>query len=363
MHSGKFWPPLRRTEEKEMDDAEVDENETESAPSTLDSTGDPKESSPTAPSVATQEKPDDEDRTASPPPIALAHVHRRNLSSASQHRRPSIDDSAKGGQVPIASAFDIGRAYPTGKTETSTIQLPGIMSRSKTIRESSASRNLGNTKDLVANMPISTKPSIRRGNQHSRTPSGDVAARIEAHLDSVQASKYQPRSSSSAPRPAFLPIPLPGTTSRPKSGDSANASNNGLEHSPDSQQMSMLPPAPMHPPPPAPSSSPPNALSSHIRRQAPPPSRWSEDAWRDKTRVLGTLPLPSTTLSFSASRTLPIGIGQNRGQTARSASPDIHLPLSPPATFSPTRVPPLFRTSQQAGNAPSGLDRSRSLRM
>ncbi|PVG01941.1 hypothetical protein CPB86DRAFT_751984 [Serendipita vermifera] len=169
-------------------------------------------------------------------------------------------------------------------------------------------------KEMAVNMPVLPLSPANRAQalaRHGRTPSSERAARIEAHLDSVSASKSRGRMGSKG-RPDFLPYP---GLSRERSGSLQHRSSeeslrqvepeSSNRMSQDGSEYSQIPPSEDSQP-----ASPP--LNGRFPGTQPV-ARWSETGWRDRQRTLNTLPLPSATIPHSATRQLPFGTPSGRG--------------------------------------------------
>ena len=347
-NSGKFWPPQRgkdedMVEEKEKE-REKEEFEMEGTPSIKSSKSrdvgvnnhEPAMSQESlasghSSSAAKAEKVEIEDWTVDAPRhlplIAATSSHKRNLSD---YRRPSLEDGTRG-MVPMASAFDLGRSYPTSKS-------PDNAATSRWEPPHSPTRTTA--KDLVQHMPVAPmSPSRPIGVGrivHTRSPSSDAAARIEAHLNDVHTARFRARVGSQGQgRPDFLPMPtiakVPRGSDTPTMRSVSPASTEATE--PEGGN-----PRPQGPP----SLDQPSSTTSRVV----PPSRWSEENWRERQRTAGTLPLPTTTISFSASRTLPIGVSNSASRGTLGST-------------EPSRTPSIFRPPTQ--NTING--RNRTLRM
>jgi hypothetical protein len=329
MHnSGKFWPPQRGKDDDTVD--EKGECEMEGTPSIKSSMSrdvgtnnhEPTKSQESlasgyASSTTKAEKVDLDDWNVDAPRVlplgAATSSHKRNLSD---YRRPSLEDGTRG-MVPMASAFDLGRSYPTSRSpETAT-----------TPRwEPPHSPTRTTAKDLVQHMPVAlmspSRPVVVGRVVHTRSPSSEAAARIEAHLNDVHTARFRAKAGSQGQgRPDFLPMPT--ITQLPRGGDTSTVRSMSPAAS-----ASTGPGAGNH----SAQNQPPSSLDQiHSTSRVLPPPRWSEENWKERQRKAGILPLPTTMVSLSSSRTLPIGVGNSAsratlGGTEPSRGPSIFRP-------------------------------------
>jgi hypothetical protein len=171
-------------------------------------------------------------------------------------------------------------------------------------------------------MPVLPQSPVNRAqalNRHGRTPSSERAARIEAHLDSVGASRSRMRAGPQS-RPDFLPYP---GLNRERSGSLQHRSSEESLRQVDaessnrmSQDGSEYSQVPVSEDESAPASPP---LNGRFPPGARPVARWG-DAWRDRQRTIGTLPLPSASISHSATRQMPFGTPLGRGGAPYTSS-------------------------------------------
>ena len=327
-NSGKFWPPQRGKDDDTVD--EKGECEVEGTPSIKSSTSrdvgtnnhEPTKSQESlasgyASSATKAEALDIDDWNIDAPrvlPFSVAtSSHKRNLSD---YRRPSLEDGTRG-MVPMSSAFDLGRSYPTSRT-------PEITTTPKWDPPHSPTRTT--VRDLVQHMPVApmspSRPIVVGRVVHTRSPSSEAAARIEAHLNDVHTARFRAKARSHGQgRPDFLPMPT--ITQQPRGGDTPTARSISPAVS-----VSTEPEAENHPVRPQPPSS---LDQTHPTSRVLPLSRWSEENWKERQRTAGTLPLPTTTISLSSSRTLPIGVSNSAsrgtlGGTEPSRGPSIFRP-------------------------------------
>ena len=320
-NSGKFWPPQRGKDDDMVE--EKGECEMEGTPSIKSSMSrdvgtsshEPTKSQESlasgyASSATKAEKPDIDDWNFDAPRVlpfsATTGSHKRNLSD---YHRPSLEDGTRG-MVPMSSAFSLGRSYPTSAT-TPRWEPPHSPTRTT-------------AKELVQHIPVApvspSKPIVVGRVIHTRSPSSEAAARIEAHLNDVHTARFRAKSGSQGQgRPDFLPMPT--ISQLPRGGDTHT-----MRSISPAASTSTEPEAGNHPARPQPPSSPDQTYSTN---RGGPPSRWSEENWKERQRTVGTLPLPTTTFSFSSSRPLPIGVSASRGTlggTEPSRGPSIFRP-------------------------------------
>jgi hypothetical protein len=213
-NSGKFWPPQRgKDDDMAEEKGECDMEGTPSIKSSKsrDVGANNHEHTMSQESLASgysssatkAEKPDIDDWTADAPRIlpfgTTTSGHKRNLSD---YRRPSLEDGTRG-MVSMASAFDLGRSYPTTKS-------PDNATTPRWEPPHSPTRD--GCKDLVQHMPVAPmSPSRPIGVGrvvHTRSPSSEAAARIEAHLNDVHTARFRAKTRSQGQgRPDFLPMP------------------------------------------------------------------------------------------------------------------------------------------------------------
>ena len=232
----------------------------------------------------------------------------------------------------MASAFDLGRSYPTAKS-------PDNVGTSRWEPPHSPTRTTA--KDLVQHMPVAPmSPSRPMGIGrvvHARSPSSEAAARIEAHLNDVHTARFKAKVGSQGQgRPDFLPMPTIAQV--PRGSDTSN-----MRSISPAASASTSVEARNHLAQPQGSSS---ADQGPSTSRVVPPSRWSEENFRERQRAAGTLPMPITTISFSAPRTLPIGVSNSASRGTLGG-------------VEPSRTPSIFRPPTQ--NTVNG--RNRTLRM
>lgn len=214
----------------------------------------------------------------------------------------------------MASAFDLGRSYPTSKS-------PEHATTPRWEPPHSPTRTTA--KDLVQHMPVApmspSRPIVVGRVVHTRLPSSEAAARIEAHLNDVHTARFRAKTRSQGQgRPDFLP--MPANAQLPRGGDTPTVRSISPAASASNEHEAGNHPAQ----PQTPSSLDQTPSTSRVV----PPSRWSEENWKERQRTAGTLPLPTTTISSSSSRTLPIGVSNNAnrgtlGSTEPSRGPSI----------------------------------------
>ena len=325
-NSGKFWPPQRGKDDDMVE--EKGECEMEGTPSIKSSVSrdvgtsnhEPTKSQESlgsgyASSATKAEKPDIDDWNFDAPRVlpfsATISSHKRNLSD---YRRPSLEDGTRV-MVPMSSAFDLGRSYPTARS-------PENAATPRWEPPHSPTRTTA--KDLVQHIPVApispSRPIVVGRVVHTRSPSSEAAARIEAHLNDVHTARFRAKTGSQGQgRPDFLPMPT--ITQLPRGGDTLT-----MRSISPAASTSTEPEAGNHPARPEPPSS---LDQTHSTSRVGPPSRWSEENWKERQRTVGTLPLPTTTFSFSSSRPLPIGVSASRGTlggTEPSRGPSIFRP-------------------------------------
>lgn len=341
-NSGKFWPPQRGKEEDMVEEKEKEEYEVEGTPSIKSSksrdvgVNNPAMSQESlasghSSSATKAEKMEIEDWTIDAPrhlPFnAATSSHKRNLSD---YHRPSLEDGTRG-MISMASAFDLGRSYPTSKS-------PDNAATSRWEPPHSPTRTTA--KDPVPVAPMSPSRPIGVGRVvHTRLSSSEAAARIEAHLNDVHTAKFKAKVGSQGQgRPDFLPMPTIAKLPRGSDTSTVRSLSPTISASTEATEAES---------------------GNHVTRpqgsldqtpfatsRATPPSRWSEEDWRERQRTAGTLPLPTTTISFSASRTLPIGVSNSASRGTLGST-------------EPSRAPSIFRPPTQ--NTING--RNRTLRM
>jgi len=329
-NSGKFWPPQRGKDDDMVE--EKAECEMEGTPSiksskSRDVGGNNHEptmsqeslTSGSASSATKAEKLDLDDWNFDAPRVfpfgASTGSHKRNFSD---YRRPSLEDGTRG-MVPMASAFDLGRSYPTSKS-------PEILTTPRWEPPHSPTRTTA--RDLVQHIPVTpmspSKPLVVGRVVHTRSPSSETAARIEAHLNDVQNARFRAKGGSLGQgRPDFLPIPTITPLQLPPSSDTSTVRSISPYAS-----TSTEPEAGYHLAQHQSSSS---LDHTHSTSRMVPPSRWSEENRKERQRTAGTLPLPTTTISLPSSRTLPIGVSNSAsrgtlGGTEPSRGPSIFRP-------------------------------------
>jgi hypothetical protein len=340
-NSGKFWPPQRGKDDGVVEEKEGEMEGTPSIKSTKSRDVGANNHEHTMSqesllsghsSASKPEKLEIEDWSVDAPQLlpfsATTSSHKRNQSN---HRRPSLEDGTRG-MVSMAYAFDLGRSYSTSKSTdnvaTSRWEPPNSPTRAT-------------AKELVQHMPVAPmSPSRPVGIGrvvHTRSPSSEAVARIEAHLNDVHTARFRGRVGSQGQgRPDFLPMPaiaqLPRGSDAPTVMSVALAASGSTEAEPENHPAQLQGSSSLDQIP---------STSGLI-----PPSRWSEESWRERQRIAGTLPLPTTTISFPSSRTLPIGVSNSASRgTLGSAEP--------------SRTPSIFRPPIQ--NTTNG--RNRTLRM
>ena len=341
-NSGKFWPPQRGKEEDMAEEKEKEGYEVERTPSIKSSksrdvgVNNPAMSQESlasghSSSATKAEKIAIEDWTIDAPrPLpfnAATSSHKRNLSD---YHRPSLEDGTRG-MVSMASAFDLGRSYPTSKS-------PDNAATSRWEPPHSPTR--ATAKDPVPVAPMSPSRPIGVGRVvHTRLSSSEAAARIEAHLNDVHTAKFKAKVGSQGQgRPDFLPMPTIAKLPRGSDTSTVRSVSPAVSASTEATEAE----AGNHVIRPQPSLD----QTPFATSRAAPPSRWSEENWRERQRTAGTLPLPTTTISFSASRTLPIGVSNSTSRGTLGST-------------EPSRAPSIFRPPTQ--NTING--RNRTLRM
>ena len=329
-NSGKFWPPQRGKDDDMVE--EKGECEMEGTPSiksskSRDVGGNNHEptmsqeslTSGSASSATKAEKLDIDDWNFDAPRVlpfsASTSSHKRNFSD---YHRPSLEDGTRG-MVPMASAFDLGRSYPTARSPEN----------STTPRwEPPHSPTRTTAKDLVQHVPVApmspSKPLMAGRVVHTRSPSSETAARIEAHLNDVHIARFRAKGGSLGQgRPDFLPMPKITQLQLPSSSDTSTVRSISPNVSASTEHEAGY------------NQAQPQAASSldqiHATSRVVPPSRWSEENWKERQRTAGTLPLPTTTISLPSSRTLPIGVSNSAsrgtlGGTEPSRGPSIFRP-------------------------------------
>lgn len=339
-NSGKFWPPQRGKDGDMVEEKE--ECEMDGTPSIKSSKSRDVGTNSHAPTMSQEslasgyssttraEKLDIDDWTVDAPRLLplgpVTSSHKRNLSD---HRRPSLEDGTRG-MVSMASAFDLGRSYPASKSSDNLWDPPHSPTRTT-------------AKDLVQHMPVAPmSPSRPIGIGrvvHTRSPSSEAAARIEAHLNDVHTARFRAKVGSHGQgRPDFLPMPTIAQVPRDSDTSTARNASPAVSSSTETETEA--------------GSYPDQRRGSTSLDQTPstssvvPPSRWSEENWRERQRTTGILPLPTTTISFSSSRTLPIGVGNSASRGTLGST-------------EPSRTPSIFRPPVQ--NTING--RNRTLRM
>ena len=330
----KFWPHNRRVDEK-GEEAEVTPPSTDK--SSHNSWFAERESMQVAASNAGQSiernagTPDSEDRPESGVSAAETVVRRREskLSVSILAEPPSSPSEAS--SLPPDLAYDVARLSDTSKLDltlytpqrtppSSESDLPRRSIHS-TISESESASRSADVREIAATMsPVASIAGNRMGGapSHARTPSSERAARIDAHLESVSATRYRHRAGQ--PRPEFLPYPGSreyGNSKQPRNEPYADGASED-ESRASADQYEDGPPVS---PPPGQTFGQPRPPTSR------PPARWSEAGWRDRQRTLNTLPLPNASISHSATRPLPFGAVLNRtGSRGGSSTPSIFRP-------------------------------------
>ena len=237
--------------------------------------------------------------------------------------------------LPPDLALDVARLSDTSKLDL-TLYTPQISppspeidlprrSISSALSESESASRSADVKEIAATM--SPVPSNRKAG-HVQTPSSERAARIDAHLESVSASRQRPRMGTQ-PRPDFLPYPGQsrdyGYARQPKDDSNRSYSDGSHDHPLEDEKEATEGQS---------EEGPLNLLPfGYGLSQSPPvsrpPARWSEASWKERQRTLNTLPLPSASISHSATRPLPYGNVINRtGSFASSSTPSIFRPSS-----------------------------------
>lgn len=330
-NSGKFWPP-QRGKDDDMVEEKV-ECEREGTPSIKSSNSRDVGASNHEPTMSQEsltsrsgssatmaEMADIDDWNVDAPRVLpfgpSTSGHKRNFSD---YRRPSLEDGTRG-MVPMASAFDLGRSCPTARS-------PEILTTPRWEPPHSPTRTTA--KDLVQHMPVApmspSKPLLVGRVVHTRLPSSEAAARIEAHLNDVHTARFRAKAGSQGQgRPDFLPMPT--ITQYQPSGETSTVRSISPNASTSTGSEAGNYPAQRQPAP--------SLDQTHSTSRVVPPSRWSEENWKERTRAAGTLPLPTTTISFPLSRTLPIGVSNSASRGTLGGT-------------EPSRAPSIFRTPIQ----------------
>lgn len=332
----KFWPHNRRVDEKAE---EAGEPSSEPEKLNRDSWLAERESMQAAAGTSYQTMEqgtgvlEGEDRPESGVSVSNTVVpHRESKLSISVAAEPSSPNDVS--SLPPDLVHDVARLsdtskldltlYTPQKTPPSLTEDLARRSMSNFSDSDSASRS-ADVREIAATMsPVPTYPGNRLAGPslHARTPSNERAARIDAHLESVSATRYRPRMAGQ-PRPDFLPYPGSREYISSKQGrsDSNYAYSDGASEDEGRASGDQGYDRPPISPPPGSSFS---QTSVPVSR---PPARWSEAAWRDRQRTLNTLPLPSASISHSATRPLPYGSVLNRtGSMGGSSTPSIFRP-------------------------------------
>lgn len=328
----KFWPHNRRVDEKTEDPEEASPEPEKPGHNSWFAERESMQAAAAAANIQPVEHrtgtPEGDDRPDSGVSAAgTVKPHRESKLSISVVAEPSSPSEAS--SLPPDLAYDVARLSDTSKLDltlyTPQRSPPSINSDlprrsvSSALSESESVSRSADVREIAATMsPVPTFPGNRMGGPslHARTPSNERAARIDAHLESVSASRYRPRLGSQ-PRPDFLPYPGYGAAKNPRNehhhtysdGASEDEGRASGDHNEDN---------PPHSPPPG------YGFSHSGSPASRPPARWSEAGWRDRQRTLNTLPLPSASISHSATRPLPYSSVLNRtGSHGASSTPSI----------------------------------------
>jgi hypothetical protein len=348
----KFWPHNRRVDEKEEEELrnstlemissqqnhEACTTEKQSNSYLLVSTHSAAQSPSTA--VGSQEELGGFIASSDgPTPNAAALSHR---SFMAEETNESIAN------LPADVALDVARLSDTGKLDLTLYNPqrspPSInndlsrnsLSSVRSASDSDSASRAALVKEIAANIALLPGPPVVRGaaRGHVRTPSSERAARIEAHLESVGASRYKTPAGLNN-RPEFLPYH--GRNRSDYSVNFARQSDEDVDRTPmqgsfdglsqsensiDEESVQALP----------------SSTTSYATFTPPvsrAPARWSEAGWKERQRSLNTLPLPSASITHSATRPIPFSATVSRSVSASSSStPSIFKPVpSQPGTL------------------------------